>query len=371
MRPEIRSSVALSLLRRLAAGDWSADVPPPAGRQLARTLHVSPPVLLAAWRELAGHGLVRIIERRPVTILPGAAERAATMLTERQRVAPVRVAILIPESEVGPIPFHQAVMEQFCREAAQHGIETEQVVVALRDQVPLADSLISRRFGAAIGLSFVPTCAPLLVRLKEKRFPIVLFNRNVRWLDLPSVVAGEYQAVEQIGDRLVNLGHRNLCLVSHFTPTDSVTGRNWVSNWLDYLRDRGLLATSPRPVLILPWHPALQESPHSLAGLFDAPDRPTAIIFSAALWACHYLADPRFAPLRVPGDVSLAVLTPGQPVFCPRTGIELTHADIDHPRAAQCLLDIVRQMLAGHLDQAAVRIPMDVHFTDSIGPVLR
>lgn len=361
----------MGLLCRLASGDWSPGDVLPGVRPLARMLRVSPPVLMAALRELGDAGLLRVAPRHRTVVLPGAAQGAAALLAERRRGIPGRVAILIPESEVGPIPFHQNVMSHFSRDAAQCGIETELVVVSLSDQAALADSLISRRFGAAIGLSFIPTCAPLLCRLKEQRFPIVLFNRNVRWLNLPSVLAGQYQTTEQIGDRLIELGHRNLCLVSHFLPADSTTGRNWVNFWLDYMQDRHLLATSPRPVLILPWHPALHENPHSLTGLFEPADRPTAIVFSASLWAHQFLADPRFAQLRVPGDVSLVVLTPGQQVFCPRSGLELTHADIDHRRAAECLLDMVRQMLAGRLDQRSVRIPLDVHFTESIGPAPR
>jgi len=242
------------------------------------------------------------------------------------------------------------------------------VPLLLRDQLAAARSLGEAGHDAAVCIGFENPYTPALFLLNDQRFPVVLFNRRFPWLPLPAVLVDDQAPTRQLVDALVTLGHRNFCMVSHFSAGDSPAGRNMVSAWTDRLCRHGLLKSCAAPLRILPWLPGLGRNKNLFADIFLRPDRPTAVVFTTALWARRFLHDTRIARFRVPDHLSLAVFYPGECRLRTPAGPFLTTVDIDHRRAAQCILEMVGQLLDGRSKPANIRIPPGLRFTDSIGP---
>lgn len=369
-RPSIASRTLAALQQAVTSGRWPEGSRLPSGRRLAALFGVSHPVMMKAVRQAAARGWLEVRPRQATVVAPGALARlaqASRAPAARRRRGP-DLAILAPEETV-PItdPFHAAVVRAVIEEAGRRGLGAALVQLPLRDQVSAARGLVTGGVRVAVGVGFWTAYAAALAAMVESGFPVLLFNRRIPGLRVPTVRMDDYQAAQTLLERLAALGHRNVCLVTHYLADSSPDRHNLVSGWAEGLERLGLSRSCSIPLYVLPWHPAVRHSPWLAENLLGHRQRPTAIVFARALWT-QLLRQVRSRGIAVPRDLSLAVFYPG-PRALPLRGLPpLTSLDIDFRRMAECVLDLAERMLGGEEHPPSVRVPLDIHLTESLGP---
>jgi DNA-binding LacI/PurR family transcriptional regulator/DNA-binding transcriptional regulator YhcF (GntR family) len=382
-RPRIVDSIVERLLRRFAAGAWQPGATVPAGRRLAAEFGVSLMTIQAALRRIADYMLIEVRPRRPMVVLPGAKDAARRFLkSPPARREQRHLAILIPEVFLPPAlkgqppmpknPFYRVMIHDITHEAASKQIRVTPVRWPVADQIEVAGSLSHLGYDAALFLGYLPDYAASLSMLHRRGFPIMVFNRKIRGLPLPAVITDDYHAGRRIAERLVHLGHRNLCLVASL-DANPMAGAEYTGNltrgrgWLDALRDAGVISQCALPIYsLLGWH-----IPHYIRlfeQLINSDARPTALVFGFVPWAREFLTDPRFQSLRVPEQISLATFEHGQALpavpWCP----PMTSIETNKRRTVQCIVETIGKMLAGEANPPSIRVPFDTTLTESIGP---
>jgi DNA-binding LacI/PurR family transcriptional regulator len=285
-----------------------------------------------------------------------------------------RMAILFPEAFMPPSrsPSYTALLRSLADEAAARNTTTEVVPWTVQNQVAVADSLVRRGFDRALVLGYTAMFATSLYTMFNRGFPFIIFNRRIPGLALPSVVYDVHVAAQRMADRLVSLGHRNICLMGHphdymaEVETDLPANRGKVSGWLEYLQQKGLIESCAMP-LYLAWEPVLGLFNRTFRTIMDGPDRPTAILFAHSPWAGKFLADPHLSRFRVPQELSLATFesTVGmqRPEGCP----PLTNIEINYARTAQCVMETIEKLAKGESNVPTIRVPLDTEVTESLG----
>jgi DNA-binding LacI/PurR family transcriptional regulator len=364
------AGVLADVLRKLAGGAWPEGSRLPPSREVAAELGVSQPTVLAALREASRRGLLDLSARQAATVRAGAAATAGTFLDEfASRTASRRVAVLVPENAIYlDNPFHRTLLEAVVQRAADHSIRIVVERLPLRGQVSAVRSLMNRGIRAAACLALDLEYTAAILTMHERGFPAMLVNRRIPGADLPAVRIDDRLAAEGIADRMIDLGHRNLSMVSHFEPDSSQAGNHFIDRWVRHLAERGVLGDCRRPISILPWTDELRRHEHVFDWLLEGPGRPTAVVFTAALWAEVFAAWPRAASLAIPDDLSLAVLNPGGSGLRGPGGVPLTTIEINYRRTAECVVEMLDRMLAGEAHPASLRVPLDIHLTESLGP---
>jgi DNA-binding LacI/PurR family transcriptional regulator len=370
-RPQIVGKVAERILRMIAGGEWPRGGVLPSVRQLTSQFGLSQSTVRAALHRLAREGLLEVRPRQPARLLCGAAERAQQLLKPQPRTSPQRVAILIPEM-VRPLeknPFYFTVVKNIIGEAASRGLEASVVWWPLREQFAVAESLWKTGYEAAVFVGYRPEYVTSLFRMHERRFPLVIFNHEVPGLKLPAIIMDLYAAAQKIADCLFKLGHRNMSLV-----IDSLSGlmelsprNNMNLGWQDYLVQQGLLERCTIP-LYIPLGFGTGHGEKALRILLKSPERPTAIVFSNSVWARNFLTDPENATLKVPAELSLATFDTTASIPAVPWSPPLTNLDIDYIRTAQCIIETIQKMLDGDLNPPTIRVRLDLHLTESVGP---
>lgn len=367
----IDGSVLRELLRSLADRRWLPGQRLPGGRELAAWLGVSLRTVQKAVRRGARYGLLRVSPRRRAVVLDGAPEKAGRLLQRfSARPAALDVAVLVPEQYLRQTnnPFYSAMIRHTIEQCTHRRIRARVVEWPLQRQVDTARSLVRRNISAAVIIGFRFEYTPSLFVLHEQRFPVMVFNRRLPGLDLPTVRLDDHAAARSVADTLVALGHRNLCMVTNLRSGSPAEGTNRDAGWLDRLDELGVTDTCGAPLLIVPWSDYPRGRHPIFSRLFEAPDPPTAMVFAAAPWVRDFLAEPRCARLRVPDEVSLVVFEPGADVLHVRGYPSLSSVQADLKRVAQCITEVVEKMLAGDLKPPSIRVPMNIVLTDSIGP---
>jgi DNA-binding LacI/PurR family transcriptional regulator len=368
-RPSIAERTFGALRHALASGRWPAGTALPPGRRLAAVFGVSHPVIMRAVRRAAAEGLLEVLPRRPTLVRAGTQARAAAT----RPVGPLKrrlpdLALLAPE-ETLPItdPFYAGVIRACVNEASRRNLSARLISLPMREQVSVAQSLSARGCRAAVGIGFSTAYATALSALMESGFPVLLFNRRIPGLRVPTVRMDDYQAAQLLLDRLAALGHRNVCMVTHYLSESAPDRHNLVSGWAEGLERLGLSRSCSMPLYVLPWHPAVRHSPWLAENLLGHRERPTAIVFVRPLWT-QLLRQVRARRIAVPRDLSLAIFYPGQQALPLRGLPPLASLDIDYRRAAECVLDLTEKMLGGNITPPSIRVPLDMRMTDSLGP---
>jgi len=371
-RPTIIDEVLHRLLRGLASGMWPPGRSMPPSRRLASAFGVSPGTLRKALGEASRLGLVDVRQRRPVTVREGAAQRAERLLAQKSvRRSARQVAILMP-AQLLPLvrdAFYALLIDALQREASRRGFDTSLVPWPAAEQMAVARSLPHKGFDAALFIGCLPAFTGSLFLMYEQGFPFVAFNRRIRGLPLPTVLIDNDEVVRRIAERLVKLGHRNLCLAA--SMTDLAAGQDRPGGvahaWLDFLHERGLIEECVLPTYF-PWDRHQDLYVPAFADLMHSPQRPTAVVFEHHQWAGAFLGDRRFADLRVPDEVSLATVGPTRRLpsvpWCP----PMSTAQVDYERVAECLIETFQKVLAGETGVPTIRLPLQLKLTESIGP---
>jgi DNA-binding LacI/PurR family transcriptional regulator len=357
------------LLRSLASGQWPSGERLPATRTLERQYHCSHMNMLAAIGIAAENQLLRVKPRKPVTVMPNAAERARDLLRQRATRADIRrLALLLPESfgdVTGRIPFFGDLQAAIELQARRFDIDVERVRWPLADQVSFVQQLPNKGFGAAFTLGARAEYLPSLYALHQQRFPLVLLNAQIPELSLPSVNLDEYAAMRQLAERLANLGHRNMCLMTLAVDSRLKTQRHRVFAWLDFLKETGLGDACSIPVCCVTTE---NEAVRYARQILSMPNRPTAMVFAYGALCLPFPKEPPVPGLRVPRDLSVAtfdvVQTEVANAWCP----PLTSIVPDMTRVAQCVVEMIEKLLVGETDVPNIRVPMRINMTDSIGP---
>lgn len=373
-RPALTDKVVDRMLRRLASGKCAAGSQLAPARELAAHFGVSLRTMMASVRRLSRMGLVEVRQRRPVVVLEGASERATALLRPHAETrASPRVALLVPDNylPVSRYAFYRALIEAVLCEAERQNLRAEVVPWRVDEQPAVVNELLRSSFDGAVFIGLRQEFMVPLKVLADHGFPLLVFNRRIRGLDLPTVVIDDYRASRRMAEHLARLGHRNLCMVAHpssFAEADDKTYRpGKASGWVDYLTENGLLGTCIMP-LYLPWETASGPYCRAFRQILSQADRPTAIVFAHNPYARAFLADLTFSSLDIPGDMSLAAFEPTSNLPSLPGGVMLTSIDIDYARTAQCITETALMLLAGNPHPPVIRVLPDIHLTDSIGP---
>jgi DNA-binding LacI/PurR family transcriptional regulator len=371
--------IAERVLRGLSAGVWPPGSSLPPSRELAAEFGIAPRTLMAALQRAASLGLLEIKTRHPAVVLPGAIERAGELLSDQTvRESTRQLAILITDAHLPPPRnvFYAGLTDAVVLTATRHDMHVKVVPWAIDRHLEIAASLHHSGFDAAIFIGFDLSYLDAIYMLCERRFPLVVFNRPLPGLMTPTVTVDDYSAIQRIGDYLVKLGHRNMCLVAnpHHVFASGEAQRGFpggrTHGWMDFLDTQGLITECSMPVYI-PWSRRMRMYDHTFMRVFDGSDRPTAIIFSHGPYAKDFLLDPRFADLSVPEEISLITFEAQRDIptvpWCP----ELAGIEIDNSRVAQCMVEMIEKVLAGQTNLSPIRIPMKINMTESVGPAPR
>jgi DNA-binding LacI/PurR family transcriptional regulator len=186
----------------------------------------------------------------------------------------------------------------------------------------------------------------------------------VAGLDATSVYIDNYGAAARLARMLVQLGHRNLCLI---TSTEDEFTSGWQhtlsGGWIDALRETGAIDACTLPVI---YHPR---------GMFyDMMDRIlairpriTALVLGYPAMVERLAAEPRFHEVQVPGRISVATLNTTRNVSHPPGWPPVTSFEMNMKRVGEVIVAHVQTMLVGVAPPPNVRLPLDIVVTDSIG----
>lgn len=335
-------------------------------RQLEKEFGVSRVTALAALRKLAEEGIVHVSPRHFATVAPGAAVRAADLLTSMLARPPYRrVALLFPERHL-PLrfTFGQAVERFLGPAAAERNMETEIVQWPYKEQPRFVESLLRRGFTGALAFGLEARLLPTIYEMRRHCFPLVVFNRRIPEVDVPSVLLDERGATRKIASALATMGHRNMCLVYLAFDDRLREAEQRAEAWVSYLAEAGLLDDCSMPV----YYVQPRDDVDMFAPLLRLDERPTAMVFGYAYLLDRFVKGRERPGFRVPEDVSLAsfdvIYGIQMPSWCP----PVTTVHDDARRSIECMIEALDRIWGGERHPPNIRVPMDLHLTDSIGP---
>jgi DNA-binding LacI/PurR family transcriptional regulator len=355
------------LLRELVGGAWPAGGSLPPRRQLCEIFGVSQRPMQEALAEACRLKLISVAERRPTRIEADAAEHARTILAERAaRPVSRRVALLVPDHRfpLSPGEYWHQVVQALIREAARKDIRAEAVSWPYMEQLTFAEQLPTKGYGAAVALVTPENRLLSLREMARRQFPVLLHNRRVSWLNVPSLIRDDFAAMQRVGELMAAQGHRNLCLVTNDYAAERerlLGGHGMVEGWSTFLRESALAATSPVPVhVVYGYYDCIQ-------ALLESSDPPTALVL-AFRGGHRAMTEGYLSRVRIPEVVSVAMVDSAEDIPPQPWRPSLTSLTLDMTRMAECAIEIVDRMLAGEVRPPSIRMPLQIHATDSIGP---
>jgi len=369
--PSRAERVFEKLLRALATGQWTPGQRMPPTRQLEREFGSSHAAMLDALHLAAERGLLVIQSRRPMVVLPGAAERAGVLLAEHTtRTGPQRLAILYPETmpQLKRTPFFRDLVVAVDRQARRAGLEAEVVSWPLLEQVTFARELPEMGYGAAFAAAVRVEYLTSLHAMRQQRFPVVLMNAVMPKVPMPAVTTDEYGAARRLATLLVDLGHRNLCMLALAFDGRLKQRQHRTFGWFDCLTELGISEQCTMPVRYLTDE---SETVAAVGRLLGQPNPPTALVFAYGTLCDRFLDGFASAGLEIPRRLSVATFDYSQhfaqATWCP----PLTSFSFNLDRLAECAIEMIGKMLDGQEQTRSIRIPMQLNLTDSVGPAPR
>jgi len=367
-KPVLRDRVSRYLLHKLAGGDWPEGSALPSLRTVSQQLRVSIHPVFRAWQWAEEQGLLQRRSRAEATVLPGAGARAQGLLADlvRKQTAK-RLAILLPPSYVIPLdptqaPLQSRLVKAVETAAADRGYQTKLLNLSARDQFAESDHIL-HSFDAAFVVELSPAFLVTVARLAEGKLPLVVYNRKVPGLTLPSVTTDDYAAGRRLAEQLVQLGHRNVSMITSSTRYDAIMDDKTRAErgWIDALAELGVLDQCIMPLV------AEFDRGLLLNRLLQLRPRITAIVSTAPGNEALLARDRRFSHLRVPRDLSIALTSSSATLSLPADFPRVTSFEVDWSRAGACTMELLDQVMAGNAAAKNIRVPLHLNLTDSIG----
>jgi LacI family transcriptional regulator len=141
--------------------------------------------------------------------------------------------------------------------------------------------------------------AGVLERLSE-RIPLIAVDRTLPGLDVDTVLVDNVAGAASATRHLVDLGHRDIGLVTEPPVLSSVRER--IQGYEDVLEAHGL---EPDPARVAVGTPKLEGGLLAAKGLLEAADRPQAIFATSNTMTAAVIAATVELGLRIPDDVSV------------------------------------------------------------------
>lgn len=378
--------LVVALAQGIAEGRWPPGTPLPAVRDLALEMNISKPTAIKVVQRAAERGLVELRRNQPAMVLADAERVAGDLLS---RIAPLptaaptdspakpdepalkRIALLYPDIDWDDrdanLP-RVALRHHLDLLSRRAGLRLDLIPWPLKDQVTFALSLRARGYVGAVCHGMRAVYQVGMQALANQRFPTVIATRRMTQVGLPVVTADDYKLAHDLAVKLVQLGHRNLSLVTDLLPTVDMEAHPAIRGWVDALDEAGVMPQCPLATYILPDLEPVRRNPRVFAELLLRPDRPTALFFPWAVWHDVLLRDPRFAQFRVPDDISLIVGGLGDRPFSLPGSPPLSTLTHDHERMAECIIKTLLDLMTGKSCPKLLLLPMKLNLTDSVGP---
>lgn len=369
-KPIISERVLRHLLQNLAAGRWPAGGPLPSLRAAAHSLRVSVKPVLRAWQQALAEGLIEKDPRGRARVAADAPRRARVLLADPavgKRTK--RLAILMSHRLAATLsptrtPFQWKLVDAASRAGSRRGYAAEVIGMLDTDQFGQAQD-IAHRYDAAFVIELSPEYLALIGYLREDALPILMFQRKVPGLSVPSLTTDDYSAAQQLVGLLVERGHTNVSFLlsqRHEVIMDRrLSGHR---GWMDALRQAGILEQCVMPVV----GGSGRDLPLLLDRLLALRPRVTGIVLESPAMLGTMADYPHSAAVRVPRDLSIAATSTVSHIPVPAGYPPITCFEVDWQRAGQCAIEMFDRMIAGTANPKNIRVPLRLVLTDSIGP---
>jgi len=317
-------------------------------------------------RDAAAAGLLVTRPRQGVQVADEARRVAAELLAEdRARQRTVRVAVITPApGESGLTGDDLEIVRHVTHLARKRHWAAEQVYWPIGRRGGFPRLLCDRNFDAAFCVVSYPERIMSLSYMREREFPLVVYNRRFFDLPLPTVMLDAYGAVQRLGNMLFGLGHRRMTLLVTATELLGRFDSPLITGWLDFCRQHDLADHWDEPIQVIA-HP---QPERGLRRYLRQRPLPSAMIIGSTVLAETFL---RLAPelhLRLPDDLSVAAACNVGQQCCADIEPHLTCIRPNLERVAECSLELLARMIAGEPYPPPIRLPHIIIHSDSIGP---
>lgn len=229
-------------------------------------------------------------------------------------------------------PFYGPILESVVRAAAEVGYS---MFIVSDDELPVKSiELILQKQVDGIIFASQPD-HEILEYTRENHIPLVLVNHQAHDPGICGIVCDDYGCMALGVSYFVELGHRNIGLISGMF-TDFIRQRRY-SGFVRALEDKGLSFNAD---FAESCEPTMESAFEAAVRLFKRGARPSAVFCTNDALAVGAMKAARFCGLRVPVDVS--VLGIDDSSFCSLCEPELSSIRFDTERigkqAVECLL---------------------------------
>ncbi|MBN2584212.1 MAG: substrate-binding domain-containing protein [Planctomycetes bacterium] len=367
-KPVVKDRVQRYLLQKLAIGEWTPGHVIPSLRKASYELRISHRPVNLVWREAIEQGLLARNERGEAAVTERGPELARAILAELARRNDLkRLAILLPQLFSVPLnptvaPLQSQLVQAVTTAATARSYDCRVISLQAADQLHQAADLV-RSYDAAFIVGLSPQYLPALTHLAESGLPTLMYQRKIPGVSIPSLTTDYSGAARRLAELLVSNGHRNITLITSL-HSEMITDERVLSQrgWFEALESTGILHGCAMPVLF-------DLGPHNvmLEKLLALRPRVTGLVVGTPSTLVSLTTVPQFSGLRVPEDLSVAAISSVGHFVFPPVFPPITCFDVDWPRAGQCAVEIIDQMIGGNSSPKSIRVPLHLRLTDSIG----
>ena len=368
-RPVVKDRVQRYLLQKLATGEWTPGRVLPSLRKISYELRVSHQPVYLVWQEAVTQGLLTRNAREEAAVTDKGPDLARAMLAELARRNDLkRLAILQPHNFSVPpnpqiAPLQYQLVQAVSAAAAACGYESRIIPIQETDQLHQAAAVV-HAYDAAFLVELSPQYLPVLTHLAESGLPTLMYQRKIPGVSVPSLTTDDYGAAKRLVELFVNNGHRNIAFITTLHSDTIMDERNLARyGWMEALESTGILPDCVMPVLF-----TRGDSEYLFDKLLALRPRITGLVITAPQTLVTLAQLPHFAGLRVPEDLSVASISTVGHVNFPPVFPPVTCFEVDWPRAGQCAIEMIDQMLSGKTPPKNIRVPLQLRLTESIGP---
>jgi hypothetical protein len=365
-RPRTTGRFVQHIARKIADGAWLPGQAIPPARQLAISYGVARATIDATLRDAIASGLLVSQPRRAVFVAADARRIAAELLAKcRDANRPIHVAVITPapaESTVATDDME--IVRHVTALAHKRHWKAEQVYWPLGRRGGFPRLLSDRNFDGAFCVVSHPERIMALNYMREREFPLVVYNRRFFDLPLPTVMLDSYGAVQRLGATLLGLGHRRITLLVAVSDLLGRFDSPLITGWLDFCRQHDLADHWDEPVQVIA-HP---RPDRALRRFLTRRPLPSALIIGSSVLAEAFLQLAPELNLRLPDDISVAAACSVGTQCCADIEPHLTCIRPNIERVAECSLELLARMIAGEPYPPPIRLPHTIVHSDSIGP---